>query len=146
MSRAPLNRCRPALLLLLLATGCRRTTHNPPEPPEPVDAQHAVSSGELYNTMLLISDKCGSGSFLNVAQKVIVAENPTPGVIFKLRSDDNRATSIESYNLENARSLVALLRQQVSSSLESGSQQACVEQFADHLGRLVTAAENVNSR
>ena len=154
------NRClvpaaRSSLLLALLNVvgscfvvvgcivvgGCRKASQNPPEPPEPVDSQHAVSSGELYNDVLLISRKCSSGPFLSVAQQVIVSENSAPGVLVVLRSDEQGPGALASYNFENARSLVALLRQQVSSSLESGPQQSCVEQFADHLGRLVTAEE-----
>ncbi len=140
------NAARSSLLLalLLLLCGCRKDSHNPPEPPEPVDAQHTVSSGELYNDMLLISGKCSSAPFLKVAQQVIVSENPAPGVLVVLRSDQQGPGSLAGYNLENARSLVALLRQQVSSSLESGAQQSCVEQFADHLNRLVAAGETGN--
>jgi hypothetical protein len=139
------RRTRPlrclAFCALLAAAGCRKATHNPPEPPEPIDAQHTVSAGALYNNMLLISGKCANAPFLEVAQQVIAGENPAPGVVFVLRSDEKSPNDRQAYNLENARSLVALLHQQVSSSLESGPQQACVEQVADHLGRLVTNAD-----
>ncbi len=133
-------------LVLLAANGCRRPTHNPPEPPEPVDPQHAVSARGLYNNMLLISGKCANAPYLEVAQQVIAGENPAPGVVFVLRSGEQSPADQQAYNLENARSLVALLHQQVSSSLESGPQQACVEQVADHLDRLVTAAADAGSR
>ena len=132
-------------LLLLALGGCRKDAHNPPEPQEPVDASHTVSSGELYNHVLLISRKCEGAPFLGVAQQVIASENPGPGVLFVLRSDERGPGALASYNLEHARSLVALLKQQVSSSLESGAQEACVEQFADHLQRLVTAGEAGNN-
>ena len=133
-----------AFCALALIVGCRKAAHNPPEPLEPVDPQHTVSAGALYNNMLLISGKCANAPFLEVAQQVIAGENPAPGVVFVLRSDEKSSGDQQAYSLVNARSLVALLHQQVSSSLESGPQQACVEQVADHLGRLVTNAEQTD--
>lgn len=134
-----------ALILLLLAVGCRakdkardsrlydklsRKAHLHSQPP-PVPGKMAEVGRESITT------ECEHESYANARKGLIVGETGLHEDVFALR--DRVSFAANAYSVDETLRLEALLRAEATVTTHSAEQADCINEFANHLQTLTDA-------